>query len=97
MRKRVTLATVLWLAWTITLAAAPNDGPPAAPAGQDPGATKPADEEGRARQMMLSPAAACERNAGAGRTRQEEGRTEPSAEKEARSRDRVYHGSRGRL
>jgi hypothetical protein len=44
-RKRVTLATVLWLASTITPAAAPNDGPPEAPAAQDPGATKAADQK----------------------------------------------------
>ena len=42
MRKRVTLATVLWLASTISLAAALSDGPPA---GQDPAATKAADQE----------------------------------------------------
>ena len=45
MRNRVTLATVFWLASTITLAAAQNDGPPAARAGQEPGATKAADSK----------------------------------------------------
>jgi hypothetical protein len=44
-RKRVTLATVFWLASSIGVAAALNDGPPAAPAGQDPGATKAADSK----------------------------------------------------